>query len=239
MKSIMISIRPEWTAKILNGIKTIEVRKTAPKCELPIEVYIYCTKGNHIGHLSNRYVGKVVAKFTLREVEEIVLDPFGYYAIKESNQVLIDQECWICETCITNVDLAEYLKGKVGYAWHISDLVIFDRPKELSEFDSTYPNGIVYVGPCALKGIKYPPCSWCYCEERYPGATVRKIEPPDLKIEDYKNGSAIVTDGSKKFLVDGDNLYDLTAAFGKGNEPTSIDGKVFDLLKKPKYTNGN
>lgn len=35
MKSIMISIKPEWVKKILNGDKTIEIRKTMPKCELP------------------------------------------------------------------------------------------------------------------------------------------------------------------------------------------------------------
>lgn len=42
MKSIMISIKPEWVAKILNGDKTIEIRKIKPKCELPCKVYIYC-----------------------------------------------------------------------------------------------------------------------------------------------------------------------------------------------------
>ena len=44
MKSILISIKPKWVAKILNGEKTIEIRKTMPKCDLPIDVYIYCTK---------------------------------------------------------------------------------------------------------------------------------------------------------------------------------------------------
>ena len=44
-KSILISIRPEWVAKILNGKKTIEIRKTMPKCDLPIDVYIYVTHG--------------------------------------------------------------------------------------------------------------------------------------------------------------------------------------------------
>lgn len=43
MKSVLISIRPEWVEKIVNGEKTIEVRKSAPK-ELPFKAYIYCTK---------------------------------------------------------------------------------------------------------------------------------------------------------------------------------------------------
>ena len=43
MKSVLISIRPKWVEKIVNGKKTIEVRKTAPK-EVPFKAYIYCTK---------------------------------------------------------------------------------------------------------------------------------------------------------------------------------------------------
>ena len=48
MKAIMISIKPEWVCKILNGEKTIEIRKTMPKCKLPCKVYIYCTKGKKL-----------------------------------------------------------------------------------------------------------------------------------------------------------------------------------------------
>lgn len=43
MKAIMISIQPKWVAKILNGEKTIEIRKQFPK-DYVGWVYIYCTK---------------------------------------------------------------------------------------------------------------------------------------------------------------------------------------------------
>lgn len=43
MKSVLISIRPQWVEKIASGKKTIEVRKTAPK-EVPFKCYIYATK---------------------------------------------------------------------------------------------------------------------------------------------------------------------------------------------------
>ena len=83
MKAILISIKPKYVAKILNGEKTIEIRKTMPKCDLPIDVYIYCKKeeypeitlysqenefGGYMEHTGN---GKVVAKFTLNKTEEI------------------------------------------------------------------------------------------------------------------------------------------------------------------------
>ena len=44
MKSILMSIRPEWARKIFNGEKTIEVRKTRPLIDMPFKVYVYCTK---------------------------------------------------------------------------------------------------------------------------------------------------------------------------------------------------
>ena len=67
MKAIMMSIRPQWIAKILNGEKTIEIRKKFPKGYVGW-VYIYCTKdtkykygglahfgygGNYCVHLNN------------------------------------------------------------------------------------------------------------------------------------------------------------------------------------------
>jgi predicted transcriptional regulator len=45
------------------------------------------------------------------------------------------EEDSVCEkSCLTFVELRNYLKGKNGYEIHISDLEIFDEPKELSEF---------------------------------------------------------------------------------------------------------
>ena len=44
-KAVLISIHPEWVRKILNGSKTVEIRKTAPKCGVPFKCYIYCTAG--------------------------------------------------------------------------------------------------------------------------------------------------------------------------------------------------
>lgn len=43
MKSVLISVRPEWCRKIATGEKTIEVRKTAPNLATPYKGYLYCT----------------------------------------------------------------------------------------------------------------------------------------------------------------------------------------------------
>lgn len=132
MRSVLISIKPEWTAKILNGEKTIEIRKTMPKCELPIDVYIYCTKGDYIGRISKKYVGKVVARFTMNEVEKIFMSVINHYQY-ETNTLYEDE--LLKQSLLNGNELDAYLKNKhYGYAWHISDLVIFDKPKELGEF---------------------------------------------------------------------------------------------------------
>jgi predicted transcriptional regulator len=180
MKSILVSIKPEWVAKILNGEKTIEIRKTMPKCDLPIDVYIYCTKDNHYkdslyevdkgGYDVDYYVpsepdfilnGKVVAKFTLNKVEEITN--------RYCKGMLID-------SCLTNHELNNYLGNCVGYAWHISNLVIFDKPKELSEFykvgygECAEPQGNVREKVIANynNALKYQltrvPTNYCYVE---------------------------------------------------------------------------
>ena len=146
MKSIIISIKPKWVKKILSGEKTLEIRKTAPKCELPCEVYIYCTKESKqylkrskwLGYPqedneffvestneleSETFNGKVVAKFTLNKVEQI-----------ENDKLWEIDRNFLERTCLSFGELASYLSSRTGYAWHIDNLVIFDKPKELEEF---------------------------------------------------------------------------------------------------------
>lgn len=197
-KSVLVSIRPEWVAEILNHRKTIEVRKTAPKCELPVTVYIYCTEPHAkkvlylfppdirpyvapqlTAFIERKYAdnmrwsicnGKVVAKFTLRKVSEIEnemktdLDDSRYpcYFTAEMREHELLENSYL-----TAWEINEYLKRGKGYAWHISDLEIFDKPKELSEFEYTNPGGIRYIGQRSLKGLpKRAPQSWCYVKEK-------------------------------------------------------------------------
>lgn len=43
MKSVLISIRPQWCDLIFSDEKTLEVRKSKPKLETPFKCYVYCT----------------------------------------------------------------------------------------------------------------------------------------------------------------------------------------------------
>ena len=148
MKEILMSIRPEWVCKILNGEKTIEIRKTAPKCELPVTVYIYCTKAKK----QNDCSGKVIARFTMRKVEDVLLveGPYPCDALRYDcrTRTLIPSEFYD-RSCLLPTEVTGYGNGRKVYAWHISDLQIFDEPKDLSEFY-----------------LKKAPQSWCYVEEK-------------------------------------------------------------------------
>lgn len=208
MKSILISIQPQWVEKILNGEKTIEIRKTAPKCEFPCKVYIYCTQARlpyqapncvRADYLSNPYShrtpkkyilganydeclnGKVVAEFTLNNVDFIKMPANITNTLQE-------------KSCVNGYQLMKYLGGeyfKSFYAWHIDNLKIYDKPKELREFrkdidcddypcnknrdckynyydtsEGCWACGIDFDGTnCIYKQIKRPPQSWCYVEE--------------------------------------------------------------------------
>ena len=185
MKSIMISIKPQYVEKILNGEKTIEIRKTMPKCELPCKVYIYCTKAKptlqyfynwqnykpiskcstwasgrtlNCGEYGN---GKVVAEFMLNKVDTLERDlndwlPKNRYDI--SNELLKNINS-------NQNELWNYGQGKTLYAWYIDDLKIYDKPKELSEFSSISKRMKGKESRFSSHLLQRPPMSWCYVEE--------------------------------------------------------------------------
>lgn len=175
-KAVMLSIRPKWCEKIARGEKTIEVRKTRPKLETPFKCYIYCTlpKYPHEDFIATDYPrpqfyggGKVIGEFTCDQIFPI--NVFDNGSIQN----------WLFEhmerSCLTYEELAGYIgNGKTGYGWHISDLRIYDTPRDLGEFqratdpcDSCHAEYTWECTDCKKWGgdIKRPPQSWCYVEE--------------------------------------------------------------------------
>lgn len=173
MKAVLISIQPKWVEKIANKEKTIEVRKTRPKIKTPFKCYIYCTIGNGIkgDYLipSNLQCGKVIGEFVCDWITEINphcdIDGFVNQYIHDYLAILGENDC------LSFNDMKAYLGNKKGYDWHISDLKIYDKPKELSEFmrykyfdwwDYGYHENKRQRELCSLTR---PPQSWCYVEE--------------------------------------------------------------------------
>lgn len=151
-KAVMLSVRPKWCEKIARGEKTIKVRKTRPKLETPFKCYIYCTQGNDARRLRGSW-GKVIGEFTCDRIFPI--NVFDNGSIQN----------WLFEhmkrSCLTYEELADYIgNGKTGYGWHISDLRIYDAPRELSEFTGLRNTRF----GAAPYDIKRAPQSWCYVE---------------------------------------------------------------------------
>lgn len=174
MKSVLISIQPKWCEKICKIIgkdffgkpkymKRLELRKSKPNIETPFKVYIYETKGKRIrlssifyGHEGKgKIIGEFVCDYILRHCEM-------------SNADIAEEQ-----GCVLREDILKYSNGKEVFGWHISELVIYDTPKELNEFKSaaTYGRELrrKFFGkdPCCVNDYRLtrPPQSWCYVEE--------------------------------------------------------------------------
>lgn len=182
-KAVLISIRPKWCELIASGEKTIEVRKTAPKIETPFKCYIYCTKdpGNK-GSATHFFesdegtfwsAGKAFAAFLSETViGEFVCDKIDRYArygwLKEPARYMKSSpggypatEIHFADLKLSPSELEDYGKGDPLFGWHISELVIYDKPKKMSEFTGLRKTKFGY----APYEIKRPPQSWCYVEE--------------------------------------------------------------------------
>ena len=160
MKAVLISIQPRWCELIASGKKTVEVRKTAPKLEPPFKCYIYCTKDKkgwfHFGKKA-RLDGNIICEFVCDGIDEFTPTEKGV-AFKRFKA--------LHDTCLSVAAIRAYLGSKVGYGWHISNLVIYDSPKALSEFRS-WNGSVCWEGgyPLPTHEIKRAPQSWCYVEE--------------------------------------------------------------------------
>lgn len=218
MKAVLISIKPKWCELIAQGKKTVEVRKTKPKIDVPFKCYIYCTKakdyfsiGGGVYATNDELYRLPTGEIKFGDSFELMGDWRGQY---DENNFLngkvigyficdriveFENDCYeptFAETadlsCVGFEGLCDYLGAKEkGYGWHITDLVIYDKPKELSEFyvegdcdclncKKCYwfdkGNGFNVEDDCNLaykgmaehksyKPIIRPPQSWCYVEE--------------------------------------------------------------------------
>lgn len=180
MKSVLISIQPKWCEFIALGKKIVEVRKTKPKLETPFKCYIYCTKGkfepseylrNNL-HYDDSTIkvcegqGKVIGEFVCDKITPLFNVAITSWSLLAGN-VHEYAKSLVRMARLTEEEMHSYAKRKNCYAWRISNLVIYDKPKELSGFRSY--NVKAYIDqngyPMPTHEITRPPQSWCYIEE--------------------------------------------------------------------------
>ena len=147
-KAVLMSFAPDPCTLIEAGLKKVEARKTKPKLKPPFKVYIYETLGKRI-KLSNcikgtvpRGCGKVIGEFVCDKMIWVVAHPSIF-----AGHPLFYQQA-LEDACLTQDEAEKYSGGKDVIGWHISDLVIYDKPRVLSAF-----------------GLARAPQSWCYVEE--------------------------------------------------------------------------
>ena len=198
MKSVLISTRPKLVEKICHKIgedetgkaiyeKRIEVRNTAPQ-EVPFKCYIYETKGQYVkfthgAHTKYGYGrGKVIGEFICDKVDKIMTLQHTYYNFLGVPLATTTEYCiWnddLPQMCLTKKEIEEYGKGKTLYGWHISDLKIYDKPKELGDFKKHCHykdrNSYCLANECeyysdwtgiCCNWVERPPQSWMYVED--------------------------------------------------------------------------
>lgn len=161
MKEILMSIKAEHNHNIEAGLKTAELRLKPPKCELPFKVLTYESGANGRHKVVNEWICDDVTEWRICMGIPAHLPKVA---------------------CVSEEEIREY-SGKDCKdisEMHITNLKVYDKPRELSEFKKPYRwfnNRPVetwcdnYCKICDEKNCKYdtritrPPQSWCYVEE--------------------------------------------------------------------------
>ena len=173
MKEILMSIRAEHNHNIEARLKTAELRLKPPKCELPFKVLTYeCgANGRH------------------KVVNEWICDKITEWRICMGIPAHLPKVA-----CVSEKEIREYSgkNFKDVSEMHITNLKVYDKPKELSEFYKPCPDKFQYCIDCKHGSvilspdeeeyalyhggcydtydtvchyvITRPPRSWCYAE---------------------------------------------------------------------------
>lgn len=122
MKALLLSIKPEYVARILKGTKKFEYRKRLAKEEIDV-IYIYSTAPER----------KVVA--SVEVIDKLSASPT---ALWESTKELAG---------ISRKKYREYFSGcKIAHAYRLGAVQIFNIAKELSDFGlKVAPQSFVYI----------------------------------------------------------------------------------------------
>lgn len=173
MKSVMKSVSPRICEKVANGDCTILVSKTAPKCEVPFKGYICCTSAKPYlyreanppfelfldsdlykgeGYDDRLFSSKVIGEF----VCDKVIKTCGWRLRGNTQQCAkrtTDEEAFPELACLTIDEIVKYAgsENREVCGWHISDLKIYGKPKELSEFKTP---------PCEKSEKACGDCKW-------------------------------------------------------------------------------
>lgn len=175
-----MNIKPDDCNLIVEGKRTIEVRRNAPHeftgpyskggaeaakaAFTPFKCYIYCGMGRLVWRRpepkSAYYFGKGTELSNGKVVGEFVCDEIVPIRIFEDGAIQDWMHHDLERACMPYEEMASYIgHGETGFGWHISGLVIYDHPKELNEFT----------------GSRNIPGGWCYITEGGRNESVKPV----------------------------------------------------------------
>lgn len=156
-KAVILSIQPHWCKSIVDGKKTLEVRKSKPKLSVPFTCYIYCTKHSKSkfeDSIDEKSRGMIIGEFECDRInEEVLFNSFLY----DSMTLSTDESLLSLEEvkAYLGVYHKEFAKKYKFYSWHISNLHVYKKPIALQDVRTKGGNN---------KTLLMPPQSWCYVE---------------------------------------------------------------------------
>lgn len=186
---VIRSAKPYWIYLILTGKKKLEIGKDFPKSsDWDRTVEMYCSKDKKSFNLipekdrewMRKYLGKIACKFKCDEIVEFLV--FENKSVQNWNYFDLEQ------SCLTYEQIGNYVgANKKGYAWHIADLEVYDKPKELFEFrkKSEYCDSCKYLDKDIHACNKYGEylvhnelLGWAYCCEKCLDENCKIVRPP-------------------------------------------------------------
>jgi hypothetical protein len=191
-KSILMSIKPYYGFLIIATMKgwdlakyglrkkTVEARKGVPtSSDWDNKAAFYFSKDKKsLARIPEEYRGEVaklcgtvVCKFVCNKIERLeqtLIEGGLYYTISFD---------FLEHAMLDDWELHDYGKGSPIYGLHISDLKLYDKPRELSDFATLKKCNSCKVSGYETSACRYdekcivpsiitrPPQSWCYVEE--------------------------------------------------------------------------
>lgn len=152
-----------------------------------------CGNGKVIGEFICSEITEFESEFwddeTYERIQTIIKDYERYFEFDECDYETVAtnedekyKENWLCrQSCVSWEEMRKYIGAGITkfYGWHISDLKIYDKPKELGNFwkadkcPYATESGCTYKYHCFRAGqtqrcgetLTRPPQSWCYVQE--------------------------------------------------------------------------
>lgn len=191
-RAVLVNLSSTDCMNIATGDQRAFLEKSRPNITMPFKVYICCSEfgtpvfGNDKSFVTDsfkllkiekdfertsgmhKWNGKVIGEFICNDVAKLT-DRISHISVegpeeRDVNEVLID----ICDCRSRLFHFLEFECNKMrGYAWYISKLKFYDKPKEISDFckpdykHNGFGNWVWKQGSFLTQA----PTNWCYVKD--------------------------------------------------------------------------